>query len=106
MRNRRHLCHFLGEKKEKTSPYCSKYYTDLSILTIKVFIQGEAGNKGVLGINTDTESKHHERILKLQENNYCWWELLFRVQLAKGAQENSDLCLQEQTKQCVVSAGI
>lgn len=54
MRNGRHLCYFLGEKKEESSPYCSKYYTDLSILTIKVFIQSEAGNKGVLGLNTDT----------------------------------------------------
>lgn len=89
MRNGRHLCYFLGEKKDKTSPYCSKYDTDLSILTMRVFIQGGAGNKGVLGINTDVEFKQHERILKLQENNFCGWELPFRVQLAKGAQEDS-----------------
>lgn len=78
--------------------------TDPSILAMKVFIQSEAGNKGVLGINT--ESKQHKKLLKLQENNFCGWELPFIVQLAKGAQEDSDLCLQGQAKQCVVRAGV
>lgn len=52
---------FWERKKEKISPYHCKYDTDLSILTMKVFTQSEAGNKGVLGINTDTESKQHEK---------------------------------------------
>lgn len=97
---------FWERKNQKTGPYHIYYDTDLSILSMKVFIQTEAGNKGVLGINTDTESKQHKKILKLQENNFCGWELPFIVQLAKGAQEDSDLCLQGQTKQYVVRAGV